>query len=46
MAECVVCGKELESSEMETQVEHEGNEYSVCCPECQSQFEDSPEQYT
>lgn len=46
MAECTVCGKELASDDMEDQIEYEGDTYSVCCPECQDQFEESPEQYT
>ena len=46
MAECVVCDKELESSEMEDQIDHEGESYYVCCPECEDEFEESPEDYT
>jgi hypothetical protein len=45
MAECVVCGKELEESQMTAEVEHDGDSGYVCCPLCQSEYQDSPGEY-
>ncbi|WP_254536978.1 hypothetical protein [Halomarina litorea] len=45
MVECVVCDKELDEAQMESEVEHEGNSGYVCCPTCEDEFEDSPGQY-
>lgn len=45
MVECVVCEKELDAEQMETEVEHDGSSGYVCCPTCEDVFEESPGQY-
>ncbi|MFC7156279.1 YHS domain-containing protein [Halomarina halobia] len=45
MPQCAVCGKTLAEQLMEEEIERDGETYYVCCPNCQDDFQESPEQY-
>ena len=40
-----VCGKRINRNKTHITIEHEGQEYFLCCPLCQSEFEKNPEKY-
>jgi len=40
-----VCGSEVNESNPGYQVEHKGNKYYFCAPECKTAFEKNPEKY-
>ena len=40
-----VCGTEVNESKADQQVEHMGNKYYFCAPECKTAFEENPEKY-
>ncbi len=46
MAECTVCGKELDADVMTDEKDYAGETYYVCCPNCEDDFEENPDQYT
>ena len=41
-----ICGVEVYESRADRQVEHMGNRYAFCSPECKTEFEKNPENYT
>jgi hypothetical protein len=38
MAECTVCGKELDADQMSEQREENGETVYLCCPQCQEEY--------
>lgn len=40
-----VCGKRVNRNKAHIVVEYKGEEYLLCCPTCQAEFERNPEQY-
>lgn len=40
-----VCGMEVDESEADHQVDHEGNIYTFCTPKCKMAFQGDPEKY-
>jgi YHS domain-containing protein len=40
-----VCGKRINRNKAHIELEHEGETYLLCCPKCQSEFEQHPEKY-
>lgn len=40
-----VCGKRLNVNKAHIVVIYEGQEYYLCCPMCQREFEKNPQQY-
>lgn len=40
-----VCGKKINRNKSHIVIEYKGNEYFLCCPQCQAEFEKSPEKY-
>ncbi len=40
-----VCGKRINRNKAHVVVEHDGQEYALCCPVCQAEFERHPEKY-
>ena len=38
MAECTVCGKELDADQMSEQREENGEPVYLCCPQCQEEY--------
>lgn len=41
-----VCGKRVNVNRAHVKVHHEGEDYYLCCPLCQREFERAPEKYT
>jgi YHS domain-containing protein len=40
-----VCGKRLNINKAHIVIEFEGEEYYLCCPLCQKEFERNPQKY-
>ncbi|MEF8730514.1 MAG: YHS domain-containing protein [Candidatus Accumulibacter meliphilus] len=40
-----VCGKRINCNKAHITIEYKGNEYPLCCPICQAEFERDPERY-
>lgn len=40
-----VCGKRVNRNKAHITVEYQGEEYLLCCPLCQAEFERDPERY-
>lgn len=40
-----VCGKRMNRSKAHIAIEYEGVAYFLCCPQCQSEFERTPQKY-
>jgi YHS domain-containing protein len=40
-----VCGKRINRNKAHIVVEYKGQDYLLCCPLCQSEFERIPEKY-
>jgi len=40
-----VCGRRVNRNKAHITIEYEGNEYLLCCPKCQAEFEKAPEKY-
>lgn len=40
-----VCGKRINRNKAHIVVEYKGEDYLLCCPVCQSEFEKDPETY-
>ena len=40
-----VCGKRMNRQKAHIIIEFEGVAYSLCCPKCQAEFEQTPKQY-
>ena len=40
-----VCGTKVKECTADQQVEHMGNKYYFCAPECKTAFEENPEKY-
>jgi len=40
-----VCGKRLNRNKAHIKVEYQGEEYLLCCPLCQAEFERNPKKY-
>jgi YHS domain-containing protein len=40
-----VCGKRMNRSKAHIVIEYEGVAYFLCCPQCQSEFERTPQKY-
>jgi len=40
-----VCGKRINRNKAHIVLEHNGQEYALCCPVCQAEFERHPEKY-
>jgi len=40
-----VCGKKMNRNKAYVVIEYQDQEYLLCCPVCQSEFEKSPEKY-
>ncbi len=40
-----VCGKRIYRNKAHVVVEYRGQDYLLCCPVCQSEFEKGPERY-
>ncbi|MFQ5798645.1 MAG: YHS domain-containing protein [Bacteroidota bacterium] len=40
-----VCGKRVNRNKAHISISYKGNEYRLCCPRCQSEFERDPEKY-
>ncbi|NIR52573.1 YHS domain-containing protein [candidate division KSB1 bacterium] len=40
-----VCGRKMNRNKAYAIVEHRGQEYLLCCPLCQSEFEKDPDKY-
>ena len=41
-----VCGKRINRNKAHIAIEYQGQEYLLCCPVCQAEFERAPEKYT
>lgn len=46
MAECPVCGMDVDDDDPAAQTEYEGATYKFCGMGCQEDFQENPEQYT
>ena len=42
---CQVCGVKLNRNKAYIKKEYDGMEYFLCCPLCQKEFEQNPEEY-
>ena len=40
-----VCGKRMNRNKAHIVIEYEGVNYFLCCPQCQSEFERTPQAY-
>jgi len=40
-----VCGKRINRNKAHICIEYQGQEYLLCCPVCQAEFEKAPEKY-
>lgn len=40
-----VCGKRINRNKAHMVVEYKGQDYLLCCPVCQSEFEKDPDKY-
>lgn len=40
-----VCGKKINVNKAHIVVKYEGQEYMLCCPLCQKEFERNPKKY-
>ena len=40
-----VCGKRLNRNKAHIVLRHKGEDYLLCCPVCQREFEKDPERY-
>ena len=40
-----VCGKRINRNKAHIAIEYRGQEYYLCCPQCQSTFERDPERF-
>ncbi len=40
-----VCGKRMNPNKAYATVEQDGKLFYLCCPQCQSMFEDDPDEY-
>lgn len=40
-----VCGKRMNRGKAHIIIDYEGVAYSLCCPKCQAEFEQSPKDY-
>ncbi len=40
-----VCGKRMNRNKAHISIEYQGQEYLLCCPLCQAEFEKDPERY-
>ena len=40
-----VCGRRLNRNKAHIVIEYKGQEYLLCCPLCQSEFEKDPDKY-
>jgi len=40
-----VCGKKINRQKARILIKHEGYGYFLCCPLCQSEFEQNPDKY-
>lgn len=40
-----VCGKKINRQKAKIVIKHKGYGYFLCCPLCQSEFEQNPEKY-
>jgi YHS domain-containing protein len=40
-----VCGKRVNRNKAHIAIEHRGEEYLLCCPLCQAEFERNPDKY-
>ncbi|MBX3646338.1 MAG: YHS domain-containing protein [Rhodocyclaceae bacterium] len=40
-----VCGKHINRNKAHIVIEHKGEQYLLCCPLCQAEFERDPERY-
>ncbi|WP_186408642.1 YHS domain-containing protein [Candidatus Accumulibacter aalborgensis] len=40
-----VCGKRINRNKAHITLQYKGNEYLLCCPICQAEFERDPERY-
>lgn len=40
-----VCGKRMNRNKAHVVIDYQGEEYLLCCPLCQAEFERQPERY-
>ncbi|HGY56143.1 MAG TPA: YHS domain-containing protein [Caldithrix abyssi] len=40
-----VCGRRMSKNKAFITIQHRGEQYYLCCPKCQSEFEKAPEKY-
>jgi len=40
-----VCGKRINRNKAHISIEYNGEEYLLCCPMCQAEFEKDPDKY-
>ncbi|GMQ91781.1 MAG: YHS domain-containing protein [Gammaproteobacteria bacterium] len=40
-----VCGKRINRNKAHIKITYKGQDFLLCCPVCQSEFEKDPEQY-
>ncbi len=40
-----VCGKRVNANKAHIVITHEGEDYYLCCPLCQKEFEQNPKKY-
>jgi len=40
-----VCGKRINRNKAHIVLEYKGQDYALCCPVCQAEFERDPEKY-
>lgn len=40
-----VCGKRLNKSKAHIIIHYKGQDYYLCCPKCQAEFERQPDKY-
>ena len=46
MADCPVCGMDVDESDPPVQLTYEGTMYYLCGRECAGDFDENPQQYT
>ncbi len=45
MDRCITCNKRVNRNKAYITIEYGGEDYLICCPLCQSEFEKNPEKY-
>ncbi|MEE4377141.1 MAG: YHS domain-containing protein [Candidatus Competibacteraceae bacterium] len=40
-----VCGKRINRNKAHIEIRYQGQDYLLCCPVCQAEFERAPEKY-